>query len=128
MRSPNQIYRGSLRRYLPNHSTSAKVIPHEEDLWVDREHNLTLLTGVVSLGHLQRPLDTLSQQGHLVPSGAAPNLYGDLYHFLLLSYRPVKKECMAGGEPSASARWLSFCRPCSHFFGLDTERTSEKAD
>ena len=117
LRSPNQIYSGSLRRYLPNHSTSAKVIPHEEDLWVDREHHLTLLAWVVSLGHLQRPLDALSQQRHLVPSGAAPNLYGDLYHSLLLSYRPVKQKSMAGCEANASARWLSFCRPCSHFSG-----------
>jgi hypothetical protein len=31
--------------------------------------------------------------------------------------RPVKKQCMAGCEASASARWLSFCRPCSHFSG-----------
>src|SRR5215213_1252872 len=60
LRSPNQTYRGSLRRYLPNHSTSAKVILDEEDLWVDREHHLTLLAAVVSLGHLQRPLDALS--------------------------------------------------------------------
>jgi hypothetical protein len=33
---------------------------------------------------------------------------------------------MAGCEASASARWLSYCRPCSHFFGLNTELTSEK--
>jgi hypothetical protein len=33
---------------------------------------------------------------------------------------------MAGCEASASARWLSFCRPCSHFFRADTERPSEK--
>jgi hypothetical protein len=33
---------------------------------------------------------------------------------------------MAGCEASASARWLSFCRPCSHFFGLNAELTSKK--
>src|SRR5919107_5066304 len=108
----------------PDHAASSD----EEALWVDREHHLTLLAGVVYLGHLQRPLDALSQQRHLEPSGAAPNLYGDLYHSLLLSYRPVKKQCMAGGESSASARWLSFCRPCSPFFRLNTEPTSEKAE
>ena len=48
--------------------------------------------------------------------------------FFFFRCRPVKKQCMAGDEPSASARWLSFCRPCSHFFGLNTELTSKKAD
>jgi hypothetical protein len=38
--------------------------------------------------------------------------------FFFFRCRPVKKQCMAGDEPSASARWLSFCRPCSHIFGL----------
>jgi hypothetical protein len=104
----------SKRRRHPYHAASSD----EEALWVDREHHLTLLARVVSLGHLQRRLDALSQRRHLEPSGAAPNLYCDLYHALVLSYRPVKKQCMAGCEASASARWLSFCRPCSHFFGL----------
>src|SRR5215203_127225 len=80
----------------------------EEALWIDREHHLTLLAGVVSLGQLQRLLDALSQQRHLEPGSAAPNLYGDLFHSLLLSYLPVKKQCMVGCEASASARWLTF--------------------
>src|SRR5688500_16108121 len=116
MRSPNQTYGGSLRCYLPNHSTSAKVILDEEALWVDREHHLTLLAGIVSLRDLQRRLDALSHQRHLEDSVAAPNLYRDLFHSLLLSYRLVKK-CMAGCEASASARWPPFCMPCSHFSG-----------
>src|SRR5215211_791638 len=84
-----ETYSGSLRRYPHNHSTSAKVILDEEALWIDREHHLTLLAGVVSLGHLQRPLDALSLRRHIEPSGAARNLYGDMYHSLLLSYLPV---------------------------------------
>src|SRR5918994_5571854 len=107
LRSPNRIYSGSLRRRLPHRSISAKLILDEEALWVDREHHLTLLAGVVSLGDLQRPLDALSLRRHLEPSAAAPNLYGDPYHVLLLSYWPGKK-CMAGCEASASARWLAF--------------------
>src|SRR5215210_5842807 len=127
LRSPNRIFSGSLRRYLPNHFISAKVILDEEALWVDRKHHLTLLAEGVSLRDLQRPLDALSLRRHLEPSGAAPNLYGDPYHVLLLSYWPVKK-CMAGGEASASARWLAFRRSCSQFFGLNTVLSSEKAD
>src|SRR5215207_7999323 len=88
LRSPNRIYSGSLRRHLPNRSITAKVILDEEALWVDRKHHLTLLAGVVSLGDLQRPLDALSLRRHLEHSGAAPNLYGDPYHVLLLSYWP----------------------------------------
>src|SRR5215210_496495 len=127
LRSPNRIFSGSLRRYLPNHFISAKVILDEEALWVDRKHHLTLLAEGVSLRDLQRPLDALSLRRHLEPSGAAPNFYGDPYHVLLLSYWPVKK-CMAGGEASASARWLAFRRSCSQFFGLNTVLSSEKAD
>src|ERR671911_504548 len=111
--APIVCYRHQKAQRHPYHAASSD----EEALWVDREHHHTLLAGVVSLYHLQRPLDALSQQGHLEPSGAAPDLYCDLYHFLLLSYRPVKKECMAGCGASASARWLSFCMPCSHFSG-----------
>ena len=111
--APIVCYRHQKAQRHPYHASSSD----EEALWVDREHHHTLLAGVVSLYHLQRPLDALSQQGHLEPSGAAPDLYCDLYHFLLLSYRPVKKECMAGCGASASARWLSFCMPCSHISG-----------
>src|SRR5919107_1668250 len=97
----------------PDHAASSD----EEALWVDREHHLTLLAGVVSLGHLQGPLDALSQQRHLEPGGAAPNLYGDLFHSLLLSYLPVEKQCMVGCEPSASARWLTFVGHVAIFSG-----------
>jgi hypothetical protein len=114
-----------LRRRLPNHPSSANLIPDEEDLWVDREHHLTLLAGAVSLRGLQRPLDALSLHRHLEPSGAPLNVYGDLYHSLLLSYRlyrTYKKKYVARCEASASAGWPFFVGHVAYFRVLPSFR------
>ncbi len=109
----------------PSHHAASS---DEEALWFDRKYHPTLIAGVVSLRHLHRPLDALSLQRHLEPSGAALYLYRNLYHYLLLSYRSVKKKCMGGCGGSASATWLLLVGYVAYLSGVDTELTSEKAD